>query len=159
MDLVWLVVGVEWKTSSGPPGVVLVSCDALHPLRHRLLINVLRVDPSGIFNPRVHPHRVITSLERLDTSTEKYLEQIHTSHTLMNPLNYSLHQHGHLHLLCWSHFQGGGFLDSRQRKGRETSRMARSRLVFAIKPSRLPPSNRVRESHRGKSTLPPHLDT
>ena len=56
--------------------------------------------PSGIFIPRVHPHGVITSLEGLDSSTEEYLEQIHTSHTLMDPLNYSLHQHGHLLLLC-----------------------------------------------------------
>ena len=72
-DLVWLVDVVEWRDPPRPLGVVPVACDALQPLRHRLLIDFLRVDPSAAFNTRVHPHWMIAGLEWLDTSIEKYL--------------------------------------------------------------------------------------
>ena len=67
---------VEWNHPPGPPGIILVAGDSSQPLLHHVLTDILRVDPSGILESRVHPHRMVTSLERLDTSTEEDLQRV-----------------------------------------------------------------------------------
>ena len=55
-----------------------------HEQRTALLINLLRVGSSGVLWTRVHTHRMVAGLQGLDTSTEEYLQQVHTSHSTLN---------------------------------------------------------------------------
>ena len=68
------------EESSWPLGVVSVPCDGRQPPLQRGFLDLLRVDPSGVLRAQVHPHGVITILERLDPSTEEHLQQIQTYH-------------------------------------------------------------------------------
>ena len=150
---------VEWNHPPGPPGIIFVAGDSSQPLLHRVFANVLRVDLSGVLETRVHPHRMVTGLERLDASTEKDLQQVHTSHSVADKLDDPLDQHLHLRLLFRVHSQGGGLLHSSQGKGGKSSRLARSWLVLTVKPGRLPSPDRVGKDHSWEGALVPHLDS
>ena len=78
---------VEWNHPPRPPGVVFVAGDSHQPLLQDVFADVLRVDPSGVLESRVHPHRMLTGLKRLDASTEKDLQQVHPSHPVMEELD------------------------------------------------------------------------
>ena len=80
--LVGRVTVTEGDDSPGSSGVVLITCDTLQPHSHSLGWHFLWMDPSGVFKARIHPHWVVTSLEGLDASTEKHLQQIHAGHTV-----------------------------------------------------------------------------
>ena len=81
--------------SSWTPWVVLVASNALEPLSHRLLINLLRVGPSGVLRSLVHPHGLVTGLQGLDPPTEIHLQQIHPCHSSFNQFNNGRNQHLH----------------------------------------------------------------
>ena len=102
---------------------------------------------------------MVTSLEWLDASTEKDLQQVHTSHSVADKLDDPLDQHLHLCLLFWDRPQGGGLLHSIQRKGGKSSRLTRGRLVLAVKPGRLLAPDRVGKDHSWEGALVPHLDS
>ena len=140
-DLVWFVGLIKWRDSPGSSGVILVASDTPQPLLHRILVDFFWVHPSGIFNARIHPHRMVAGLKWLNASSEEDFQQIHSSYTLTDEIDHSLNQHFHLRFLPWSHFQGGGLLYASHRKRRKSSRLTWSRLVFAVKPGRLPPSD------------------
>ena len=108
---------VEWNHPPRPPGIVFVAGDSSQPLLHHVFTNVLRVDPSGVLETRVHPHQMVTGLERLDALTEKDLQQVHPSHPVADKLDDPLDQRLDLRLLFWDHPQGGGLLHSSQGKG------------------------------------------
>ena len=111
-DLVWFIGLVKWRDSPGSSGVILVASDTLQPLLHCILVDFFWVHPSGIFNARVHPHRMITCLKWLDASAEEDLQQVHPSHPVADELDDPLDQHLDLRLLFGNHLQGGGLLHS-----------------------------------------------
>ena len=110
--LVHVVRVVEWNYPPGSSGVVLVSCDARQPPLQHLISDLLRVDPSGVVKTRVQPHRVVTSLERLDAPPEEDLQQIHARHALTDKLNHSTGQHFDLGPFLRRHFQRSRFFNS-----------------------------------------------
>ena len=99
-----LVVVAEGDDSPGSSGVVLVACDALQPHGHGLGWHFFWMDPSGVVRSGVQPHRMVTSLKRLDASTEEHFQQVQASDTLINQLEHFLNQHLRLHVLGNSHF-------------------------------------------------------
>ena len=139
--LVHVVRVVEWNYPPGSSGVVLVSCDARQPPLQHLISDLLRVDPSGVVKTRVQPHRVVTSLNRLDAPPKEDFQQVHASHTLADKLNHSTDQHLDLRLFLRRHFQRGGFLCSIQRKRGKPCRLSCGHLVCTVKPSRVPPTD------------------
>ena len=54
-DLFGCVLGVEWQNPLGPLGVILIASNALEPLGHRLLGNLLRVHSGGIIQTLIPP--------------------------------------------------------------------------------------------------------
>ena len=82
---------------------------------------------------------MVTGLKRLNAAPEEDFQEIHAGHAITDELDHSLDQHLHLCFLPRGHFQGGGLLYSSHGKGGKSSRLTGSRLVFAVKPSRLPP--------------------
>ena len=124
------------------------------------------MDPSGVFKTRIHPHRMVSSLKRLDAPLKEDLQEIHTSDPVTNKLDHSIDQHLHVRLLLREHLQRGGFLHSVHGKGREASRLPWRRLVFTVKPGRLPSAYSVRKNHGRKGAFlsrlnaktPTHLD-
>ena len=71
------VVRAEGLHSPGSCGVIAGACDVEDPRRHRLPRHALDVSPSGVLRPCVVPHGVVSSLQRLDTPTQKNLQQIY----------------------------------------------------------------------------------
>src|SRR4051812_39460352 len=117
------------------------------------------MNPSGVASSRVHPHRVVTGLERLNASTEEHLQQIHAGDALVDQLDHPLDQHGCLRLLLGGHFQQRWSLNTIKRKRGKSSRMAWGRDILAVEPGRLPAPGRLRKSHRRERTPLPLLDT
>ena len=69
--LVHVVRVVEWRDSPGPPGIIFVASDTPQPLLHRILVDFFWMDPSGIVDARIDPHRMVTGLKRLNASSEE----------------------------------------------------------------------------------------
>ena len=97
-------------------------------------------------------------MERLDAPLKEDLQEIHTSDPVTNELDHSVDQHLHVRLLLREHLQRGGFFHSVHGKGREASRLPWRRLVFTVKPGRLPSANLVGKNHGQKGAFPSHLD-
>ena len=114
---------VEWGNSPGSPGIVLVPSNARQPLLQCVVVDLLRMDPSGVFKTRIHPHRMVSSLKRLDAPLKEDLQEIHTSDPVTNKLDHSIDQHLHVRLLLREHLQRGGFFHSVHGKGREAGRL------------------------------------
>ena len=149
---------VEWWDPPSPSRVVLIPCDCVHPPLQCGVVDHFWMDPSGVFGTTVQPHRVASVLKWLDAPSKEDLQKIHTRHSVPNKLDYALHQHFHLSFLLKKHLQRRGFVHSVHGERRETSRLPRRRLVLAVEPSRLPPSDRLRKGHGRESTLIPHLN-
>ena len=109
--------------------------------------------------PELQPHRVITGLERLDASTEEHFQKVQAGNAIIDELDHSIHQHPRLHGLISGYFQWGRSLNTVKREVGKTSRLTWSCDILAVEPGRLPASNRFRESHGGKGTPIPLLDT
>ena len=90
---------VEWRNSPGSPGVVFVSGDARQPPLQCVVIDLLRVNPSGVVKTRIHPHRMVSSLKRLDAPPKENLQEIHTGDPVTDKLDHSFDQHPNLCLL------------------------------------------------------------
>src|SRR3954467_10753178 len=101
---------------------------------------------------------MIASLERLGGPPKEDLQQVHASHVVADKLNHSTNQHFDLGLFFRRHFQRSSLLGSFQRERGKSSRLTRSRLVFAVKPGRLPTTDRFRESDGWKGAFSPCLD-
>ena len=91
--LVYFIRLAEWRDPPGPTRVVLVPRDGSHPPLQCGVVDLLWVDPSGVFSTRVQPHRVAPVLEWLDALPKENLQKIHASHPIANKLDYLLHQH------------------------------------------------------------------
>ena len=139
--LVWFIRPVEWQDPPGPMRVIFVPCDGSHPPLQCGVVDLLWVDPSGVFGTRLQPHRVSSVLEWLNAPSKENLQKIHASHSVANELDYTLHQHFNLSLLLRNYFQRGWLVHSTHREGREPSRLPWRRLVLAVEPGRLPPSD------------------
>ena len=139
--VVCLIRLVELRDPPGSTRVVLVPRDGSHPPLQCGIIDLLWLDPTGVFSTRIQPHRVAPVLERLDAPPKENLQKVHASHTVANQLDYSLHQHFNLSLLLRNYFQRGWLVHSTHREGREPSRLPWRRLVLAVEPGRLPPSD------------------
>ena len=116
------------------------------------------MDPSGVFSTRVQPHRVALVLEQLDAPPKENLQKIHASHPVTDKLDYTLDQHLNLSLLLRDYLQRGRLAHSIHGERRESSRLPWRRLVLAVEPGRLPPSDRLGKDHGWKGTFTPHLD-
>src|SRR3954469_12562052 len=101
---------------------------------------------------------MVASLERLDAPSKEDFQQVHASHAVADKLNHSTDQHFDLGLFFRRHFQRSRFLGSFQRERGKSSRLTWSRLVFAVKPGRLPTTDRLRESDGWNRTFSPRLD-
>ena len=97
--LVWFIRLVEWRDPPGPTRVIFVPCDGSHPPLQCGVVDLLWVDPSGVFSTRVQPHRVAPVLEWLDAPPKENLQKIHASHPVTDELDYMLYQHLNLSLL------------------------------------------------------------
>ena len=139
--LVWFIRLVEWRDPPGPMRIVLVPLDGSHPPLQCDIVDLFWVDPSGVFSTRVQPHRVAPVLEWLDAPSKENLQKVHASHTIANELDYPLHQHFNLSLLLRNYFQRRWLVHSTHGEGREPSRLPWRRLVLAVEPGRLPPSD------------------
>ena len=80
------VVRAEGLHSSGSSGVIAGACDVEDPRRHHLPGHALDVSPSGVLRPRVVPHGVVSSLQRLDAPTQKNLQQIRAGDSLADDI-------------------------------------------------------------------------
>ena len=150
---------VEWWDPPSPSRVIFIPCDGSHPPLQCGILDLLRVDPSGVFSARVHPHWMVSVLERLDAPSKENLQKIHASHPVADELDYTLYQHLNLSLLLRDHLQRGRLAHSTHGERRESSRLPWRRLVLAVEPGRLPPSDRLRKDHGWKGTFTPHLDS
>ena len=139
--LVRLIRLVEWRDPPGSTRVVLVPRDGSHPPLQCGIVDLLWVDPTGVFSTRIQPHRVAPVLEWLDAPPKENLQKVHAGRAVANQLNYSLHQHFHLSLLLQNYFQRGGLVHSTHGEGREPGRLHWRRPVLAVEPGRLPPSD------------------
>ena len=158
MYLVWIAVVVEWRNPSGSAWVILVSGNGGHPSFQSDIVDCFWMDPSLILGSTVQPHRVASVLKRLDAPPKEDFQKIHARHSVPNELDHALHQHFYLGFLLRKHLQRRGFVHSVHGERRETSRLPRRRLVLAVEPSRLPPSDRLRKGHGRESTLIPHMN-
>ena len=136
----WIVVS-EGNDSPRSSGVVLIACDAPQPHGHGLGWHFFWMDPSGVVRSGVHPHRMVTSLKRLDASTEEHFQQVQASDTLVNQLDHFLHQYLRLDVLSSSHFQWKKSLDMVECEVGKAGRPTWSCGVLAVEPGRLPTSN------------------
>ena len=116
------------------------------------------MDPSGVFGTTVQPHQVASVLERLDAPPKEDFQKIHARHSVPNELDHALHQHFYLGFLLRKHLQRRWFVHSVHGEWKETGRLPRRRLVLAVEPSRLPPSDRLRKGHGRESALIPQLN-
>ena len=94
---------VEWRDPPGSTRVVLVPCDGSHPPLQCGIVDLLRVDPSGVFGARIHPHRMVSVLKRLDASSKEDLQEIRVGDPVTDKLNYTLDQHFNLRFLFRYH--------------------------------------------------------
>ena len=152
--LSWRMLDVKGQNPLGSTRVVTGSSDAPEPLNHRLLVNLLRVGSSGVLWARVHPHGVVTGLQRLDASTKKCLQQIHAGHSAPDQLHNCFNQDRHLTLFMFFYSQRARGTEPLQRKRRKTSRLTRSQNMFAIEPSQLPSLPDLGKVMGGKVLLP-----
>ncbi|KNE87390.1 hypothetical protein PSTG_19225, partial [Puccinia striiformis f. sp. tritici PST-78] len=97
-------------------------------------------------------------LKQLDASSEEDLQEIHAGHPVTDKLDNTFDQHLNLRLLFQDHLQRGRFPHSVHRKRRESGRLPWHRLVFTVKPGRLPSANRVGKNHGRKGAFPSRLD-
>ena len=86
--------------------------DARQPPLQCVIIDLLRVNPSGVVKTRIHPHRMVSGLKRLDAPLEENLQEIHTGDPVTDKLDHLLDQHPHLRLLLRE-----GFLTRSMEKG------------------------------------------
>ena len=149
---------VEWWNPPSPSRVVLISCDGSHPPLQCGVVDHFSTEATRC-GCTVVPKTPLGSVQkRLDAPSKEDLQKIHTRHSVPNELDYALHQHFYLSFLLREHLQRRGFVHSVHGERRETSRLPRRRLVLAVEPSRLPPSDRLRKGHGRESTLIPHLN-
>ena len=149
---------VKWWDPPSPSRVIFIPRDGSHPPLKCGVTDRLWMDPSGVFGTAVQPHRVASVLERLDAPPKEDFQKIHARHSVPNKLDHALHQHFYLGFLLKKHLQRRRFVHSDHGERRETSRLPRRRLVLAVKPSRLPPSDRLRKGHGQESALIPQLN-